>query len=167
MGPGHGLMAALLLDRCPDSTYVGLDISASSLRHAASSLEATGIDRDRYDLHLGDVTGDALGPIIDPPFDAVVCCEVLEHVDDPASIARGLHDAIRPGGSAFVSTVANLEAEDHVYLFDDAGQIRALLEEAGFEVVDEQVRILPGAEDRTPLPLNYSAVLERPEAADR
>lgn len=162
VGPGHGLMAALLLDRCADSTYVGLDISASSLRHAAASLEAAGVPRDRYALHLGDVTGDALGPITDRPFDAAVCCEVLEHVDDPASIARGLHDAIRPGGVAFVSTVANLEAEDHVYLFDDADQIRRLLDGAGFAIVDEQVRVLPGAEHRTPLPLNYSAVLERP-----
>lgn len=163
VGPGHGLMAALLLARCADSTYVGLDISASSLRHAASSLEAAGVPPNRYELHLGNVTGNALEPITDRPFDAALCCEVLEHVDDPRSIAQALHDAIKPGGVAFVSTVANLEAEDHVYLFDDADQIRRLLEQAGFEVVDEQVRALPGAEHRTPLPLNYSAVLKRPE----
>lgn len=162
VGPGHGLMAALFLERCPDSTYQGLDISQSSLRHAESALAAAGVAADRYDLHRGDITGADLDALFDVPVAAAVCCEVLEHVDRPQAITDALFEILEPGGLAFVSTVANLEAEDHVFLFDDADDIRGLLTGSGFVVTDEQVRVLPGAEDRQPTPLNYSAVLRRP-----
>jgi 2-polyprenyl-3-methyl-5-hydroxy-6-metoxy-1,4-benzoquinol methylase len=162
VGPGHGLMASLFLARCAGSTYDGLDISESALRHAGAALDAAGVAADRYALHLGDIMQSDLAEVFDVPVEAAVCCEVLEHVDTPGAITDGLHSILAPGGLAFVSTVANLEAEDHVYLFDDAGQIRDLIEASGFTVEHEQVRALPGAEDRVPLPLNYSAVLRRP-----
>lgn len=161
VGPGHGLMAALFLDRCAGSTYQGLDISESSLRHAAASLQAAGVDAARYELHLGDITSSDVASVFEVPVAAVVCCEVLEHVDSPETIVAALHDVLAPGGLAFISTVANLEAEDHVYLFHDADHIRSMLAAGGFSTVDEQVRVLPGAGERTPLPLNYSAVLRR------
>jgi 2-polyprenyl-3-methyl-5-hydroxy-6-metoxy-1,4-benzoquinol methylase len=50
---------------------------------------------------------------------------VLEHVDDPASLLAALRGRVDRGAPAFVSTVANMEAEDHVYLFHDAQHIRS------------------------------------------
>ena len=38
-------------------------------------------------------------------FDVVTCMEMLEHVPDPLSIIRSIHDLLKPGGQAFFSTL--------------------------------------------------------------
>ena len=38
-------------------------------------------------------------------YDHVTCMEVLEHVSDPASVLRDIHDLLTPGGYAFFSTL--------------------------------------------------------------
>ena len=88
----------------------------------------------------------------------MVCCEVLEHVDDPGSLLSALRAQIQPGAPAFVSTVANMEAEDHVYLFHDAQEIRSLLLASGFVIYADQPLDLAGSRTMTPRPLNYSAI---------
>jgi len=91
--------------------------------------------------------------------DGAICCEVLEHVEDPRAILLGLRSALGPRGRAFVTTVANVEAEDHIHLFTDAAHIRRVLREAGFRIEAERALPLRGFEEASPLPLNYAAVL--------
>jgi len=43
-------------------------------------------------------------PVEDGAFDVVVCVQVLEHVEDPASGVRELHRVTRPGGRVLLST---------------------------------------------------------------
>ncbi len=43
-------------------------------------------------------------PYADASFDAVVCTQVYEHLDDPAAATAEIHRVLRPGGVAFVST---------------------------------------------------------------
>ena len=92
----------------------------------------------------------------------MICCEVLEHVDDPMRLLHAVYGRLAPGGVALVSTVANLEAIDHVYLYDDEHHIRSHLREAGFEIVAEQFAPPPGDQSDERIPLNYVAVLRRP-----
>ena len=165
IGPGHGLFASVLLSSRPDVRYTGIDISPSSLTYSTSSFNAAKIDRDRYNLHLGDASLvlDTFGGG-NEPFGAAVCCEVLEHVDDPGSILNGLRNQVRAGASVFLSTVCNMEAEDHIYLFKDVDEVRECLRAAGFDVIDDRPLILPGADDWDPQPINYSAIV-RPRAS--
>jgi 2-polyprenyl-3-methyl-5-hydroxy-6-metoxy-1,4-benzoquinol methylase len=165
IGVGHGLMALTLLRELPAARYEGLDISPFSLAYAARLLAANGIDLHRASLREED----AAGPTAAPPEerDAVVCCEVLEHVEDPASLLRTLRQRLRPDGCAFVTTVANVEADDHIYRFEDEAHIRRLLEDAGLRVLNELALPLRGYETARPLPLNYAAVLAPASAAAR
>ena len=91
-------------------------------------------------------------------FAAAICCEVLEHVDDPGSLLSALARRVDARAPAFLSTVANMEAEDHVYLFRDLAHIRSTIIDGGFTIDTEQPLALAGAEGLTPLPLNYSAI---------
>ena len=161
VGVGHGLLAAQMLGRNSGLDYVGVDISQSALDYAADALTRAGCDDGR---RVRMVLADAMsGELVDIAggggFEALVCCEVLEHVDEPDRLLSSLAGAMAPGGVAFMSTVANLEADDHVFLFNDADHIRAMLRDNGWSIVEDLANVLPGAEKWQPLPVNYSAVL--------
>jgi 2-polyprenyl-6-hydroxyphenyl methylase/3-demethylubiquinone-9 3-methyltransferase len=40
-----------------------------------------------------------------PPFDAITCMELIEHVDDPAALLAAATALLRPGGDLFISTI--------------------------------------------------------------
>jgi len=161
IGAGHGLMALRALARLPSAEYDGFDLSPFAITYAQSLLAANGVGAGRARLSCAD----ALSGL--PPgtgLDGAWCCEVIEHVTDPLPLLRGLGAALAPHGRGFVTTVANVEAEDHVYLFDDAAHIRRVLGEAGLAVEKELALTLRGFEDARPLPLNYAAIVRRMEA---
>lgn len=158
IGVGHGLMSTLALSRLTSACYTGVDISPSSLDVTHGLLSANHIDAGRYSLQQSDVTGDT-EPAPPHSCDAAFCCEVLEHVEAPERILWALHRAMKPSASAYITTVANIEAEDHIYLFHDADEIRGLLHDCGFRIDYELSMPLRGMETANPVPLNYAAVL--------
>jgi SAM-dependent methyltransferase len=103
-------------------------------------LRAEGIDARRpADAEAGGFAGG--------PFDAVTCWHVLEHVADPAALARWAVTQLRPGG-VFQATVPNvasaqarlfgrrwmhLDVPRHLHHFTPA-TFRSLLTTAGFAV---------------------------------
>ena len=157
IGPGHGLLGFTLLTDRPASSYVALDISAPALDFITEAFAANGLTTP-VELIVGDAT-DMNDARIPTEADSIVCCEVLEHVDDPASILGSIRDRLRPTGRAFLSTVANLEAIDHVYLYEDADQIRSMIRDSGFEIVDERAMELPGDDSEGFTPLNYACIV--------
>jgi 2-polyprenyl-3-methyl-5-hydroxy-6-metoxy-1,4-benzoquinol methylase len=157
IGVGHGLMALTLLRELPEALYQGVDISPFSLDYAARLLSANGVDLSRASLREEDAAGPAA--VTGQECDAVLCCEVLEHVEDPAALLRTVRRRLRPDGLAFVTTVANVEADDHIYRFEDEAHIRRVVEAAGLRVASELALPLRGYETARPRPLNYAAVL--------
>jgi 2-polyprenyl-3-methyl-5-hydroxy-6-metoxy-1,4-benzoquinol methylase len=157
IGVGHGLMALTLLRELPRARYEGLDISAFSLSYAAGLLSANAVGLDRVSLREEDASRRKARPAAE--WDAVLCCEVLEHVEDPAGLLETVRARLRPRGEAFITTVANVEAEDHIYRFEDEDHIRRLVGEAGLRIESELVLPLRGFEEAHPRPLNYGAVL--------
>jgi 2-polyprenyl-3-methyl-5-hydroxy-6-metoxy-1,4-benzoquinol methylase len=159
VGPGHGLLAALMFEAQPDLHYVGVDISPSSLEYAAAALGRSGVDPARTTMvHADAMSGDLEKLAGDARFDALICCEVLEHVDRPDVLLSSLAAALAGDRPGFLSTVSNMEAEDHVYLYNDVEEIRQMLAATGWTVIDDLPNVLPGADSWDPLPVNYSAV---------
>ncbi len=156
VGLGHGLMAATLLRAHESLRYSGLDLSPHSLAFTRETFQQLGIDSTRWELHEGDATEVSLEI---EPASWFVCCEVLEHVDDPVGLLASCRNLIGDDGKGFISTVANLEASDHVYLFRDAGEIHQMVADAGFSLVEERALPLPGSEANDPLPLNWAGVI--------
>lgn len=162
IGVGHGLLALFALSRRRQATYLGLDLSPLAVRYADGLLRANDIAMHRVSLLHQDATA---GLPMMASRDAIWCGEVLEHVRDPRQLLYALRGALARDGAAFVTTVANVEAEDHIYRFEDAAAIRTLLNECGFSVQRELVLPIRGFEQATPLPLNYAAVLRRSDHA--
>lgn len=84
----------------------GVELSIAAARHAARA----------GSLVVGD---GARLPFADASFGAVVCTEVLEHVDEPRGVFAEMARVLRPGGLAYVTTpnYANL-AGLHKWLAD-------------------------------------------------
>jgi 2-polyprenyl-3-methyl-5-hydroxy-6-metoxy-1,4-benzoquinol methylase len=130
VGPGHGLMLYFAA-ASPLSRHVeGWDVSAVSLRDTRTALDTLGVDKP---VALTEV--DILQAT--PPqrrYDLIVISEVLEHLERPDAALRFLREAIADEGRIFINVPINSPSPDHIYLLKDEGEVRALVEDAGFRV---------------------------------
>jgi len=127
VGIGTGLYSRIALQELPAVRGRGLDISESSKAFAERQLAAFGVS-DRYEVAIEDVT--LATP--DDSAEALICVEVLEHLEDPVGFLRALRRVLKPGGRAFITAALNAAHTDHIYLYSNAGEIEAQLIEAGF-----------------------------------
>ncbi len=78
---------------------VGIDPAIPSLEAAGEHARAKNLSIQ----YLGG-RGEQL-PFEDASFDVVVCCDVLEHVDDPEKVISELARVAKPGGAVFFDTI--------------------------------------------------------------
>lgn len=137
VGPGHGFYFVRALrdgafDRC-----VGVDLAATSLE-----LTATVVDHfaprevDRAELVHGDFTDPAVASTVPGGVDAFVMGEVLEHVEDPQALLARIAGLCHPETWIHVTTCMNAPAVDHIYLFETAEEVEAMIVGAGLVVED-------------------------------
>jgi len=143
VGCGNGTMAGEFLKR--GCTVVGIDLSRAGIGVAKRLFPA-----GRFEIQAAD--DQLLGRLNEAPFDIVISTEVIEHLYDPNSYARGCFTAVKPGGRFICSTpyhgyfknlflsvlgkwdhhVDPLWVGGHIKLFSRV-TLGRLLREAGFE----------------------------------
>jgi glycosyltransferase involved in cell wall biosynthesis len=133
-GCGSGNLTRHLLDQ---ERLVAVDIDET---HVASLRQRFG-HLDNFRVTRGNLTDPTLYDGFDEEFDAVVCVNVLEHLDSPDIAASGFRQVLRSGGHALILVPA------HDWLFSAADQaldhtmryssedLREVLEKAGLEIV--------------------------------
>lgn len=126
VGIGTAVYSARVLDRIPNVTGEGFDISPSSCAFAEHHLQCLGLDQ-RYRVHRQDVAAQPIEPVAE-----LVCVEVLEHLEDPTAFLRTLRAALAPGGRAFITAALNAAHSDHIYLYRSPDEVQRQLETAGF-----------------------------------
>jgi 2-polyprenyl-3-methyl-5-hydroxy-6-metoxy-1,4-benzoquinol methylase len=160
VGVGHGLFTAEVMRQNPRVEVTVVDISDTSLTLAREMLDAFDLDPADVRFVHGDYLTSDLGT---DNYDLLVMGEVLEHVDDAPDFLRRAKELIHPTGRIFMSTCANCPAVDHVYHFHNVAEIRALIEEAGLSILDEEklpAEPLPEEDwEKELLTINYAAIL--------
>ena len=132
IGSGTGDLAVSLRDAYPDAALLGLELSR------------TGIDLARRRVPDASFLQVDLSAAAAPPPEYAswathaVCSEVLEHVDDPATLVANCRPYLAPGCLLVVTVPGGpmTEYDRHIghRRHFDAAELRRLLAAAGFEV---------------------------------
>jgi len=137
IGVGHGLLVSSLLKQRRDLKVLGLDISEPALVFAKKLLSERGIDKYNYELKKSDIrTGIAIG---NSAYDAVICAEVIEHLDKPHLLLKEIARVLKEGGNAYITTAIFAASIDHIYLFESEDQVRKMIIDSGLRIKDELV----------------------------
>jgi 2-polyprenyl-6-hydroxyphenyl methylase / 3-demethylubiquinone-9 3-methyltransferase len=98
VGCGGGILSEAMARRGAQVT--GIDLAPQTIEiaelHALEGQLTIRYVREAAETHAAHSAG---------AYDAVTCMEMLEHVPEPESVLRALHDLVRPGGDVFVSTL--------------------------------------------------------------
>lgn len=142
IGPGHGLFLSTAAESAACVRAEAWDVSAESIRQTAHALSILGapsmVKLLQRDVLVPGDGGDGAG------FDGIAISEVLEHIEYPREALASLRGALAPGGHIFINVPLNSPAADHIYLLRDAGEVRALVESAGLEIVDLELAAVTG-----------------------
>ncbi len=98
VGCGGGLLAEALARA--GARVTGIDLAVGMIEVARLHAHESGLDID-YRV----ASAEALADESPPPFDAITCMEMLEHVPDPAAQLATFRRLLRPGGELFISTI--------------------------------------------------------------
>jgi SAM-dependent methyltransferase len=127
VGCGTGL---LLEELAPRGRAIGVDMSSTALEFCRLRSSTTLLQADGGRL-----------PVEDGGVDAVTAIGVIEHLDDDAAALREWRRVLRPGGGLVLLTSAyqwmwsGHDVSNHHTRRYRAGEVRVLLEGAGFEPV--------------------------------
>lgn len=100
IGCGGGILAEALAEKgaqvtAIDLSEVGIQAAQSHQKHSGSTV----------DYRVQSVADFAAEVEQGEPLDAVLCMEMLEHVEDPAMIIKDCATMLKPGGLAVFSTI--------------------------------------------------------------
>lgn len=127
IGAGHGLFTNEIIKHFNfDFTYTVVDISETALDMSKAFVTSDIVKYYNQDVYQFET---------DKKFDFIIMGEVLEHVEDALGLMKKLHSLGSDNCTAFITAPCNSPTIDHIYLFRNPGEIKALFNEAGWEVV--------------------------------
>ena len=110
-GCGGGILSESL-SKC-GATTTGLDMGKAPLSVARLHALESDLDIDYQQITVEEFARKNPGQ-----FDVVTCMELLEHVPDPFSVIKACFELLKPGGSAYFSTI---NRNPKAYLFAVVG----------------------------------------------
>lgn len=137
IGFGDGFYLWRLLDRHPNMTVHGCDISQSAMSFANRLFNASGISSSRYKLEFGNACEQL--PVKDEAYDWCILAEVIEHVADPKFTLDEVRRVMKPGGLLYLATVIDANHMDHITNFENPDEIEQRLAASGQQVIERMV----------------------------
>ncbi|WP_106817740.1 class I SAM-dependent methyltransferase [Janibacter massiliensis] len=142
IGIGRGFLATMLMRGADLGAYKGVDLVEGNVVATREMLELNGFG-DRANVEVGDLYEVTRDEVEEMGATLLMCCEVIEHVPDPAAAVKTLADALPDGADLLYSVplLGRLEGVwGHTAMFG-VDRIRAMTRDAGLiphyvEVVD-------------------------------
>jgi len=129
IGVGYGYYLSKALEILDEQTaFTVVDISETSIALAKNFVDDERVAYNLQDIYEYDSRY---------KFDFVTLGEVLEHVEDPLRLLLKIKHLLSDTGTLFFTTPTNAPAIDHIYLFNNADEIRNLVKAAGFKIESE------------------------------
>ncbi|MFK8029480.1 MAG: bifunctional 2-polyprenyl-6-hydroxyphenol methylase/3-demethylubiquinol 3-O-methyltransferase UbiG [Gammaproteobacteria bacterium] len=119
VGCGGGLLSEAMAQAGADVT--GIDMGETPLAIAREHAQQSGVDV-RYE----QITAENMASNEAGLYDIVTCLEMLEHVPDPAAVVAACSELLKPGGTAYFSTI-NRTAKGYVLAVIGAEYVLNLL----------------------------------------
>jgi hypothetical protein len=129
LGAGSGIWHLLALHQLDNWTAKAVDISAPSIERSQQMANMT-VLRTRVD----HVVADAMTWTPGTPAGAGISCFLLEHLEDPERLLKGLAACLEVGAHAFVTCAITAAEIDHIYEFKSESEVVRMCEGAGFRV---------------------------------
>ena len=133
VGFGRGYLAAQLIRERGVARYHGIDIVDTWVEASYELLRANGLEHADIALEAGDLFDLTKDRVAATGANLVVCCEVLEHVEDAELALKVLADALPDGADLLFSVPLHGRLEQvwgHLTVFDVA-RLKAMLDGAG------------------------------------
>ncbi|MCX7283806.1 MAG: class I SAM-dependent methyltransferase [Novosphingobium sp.] len=132
VGPGHGLLLYMALERLGAGHVEGWDLSPVSLDQTRNTLSKLG-----YAAESTFLVRDMNSPIdSDKRFDLIILSHLLEHLERPVEALQNLRGWISKGGNIFVNIPINAPLPDHLILLRHPDEVQKLIEDGGFRIVE-------------------------------
>ena len=146
LGSGSGLWGVFLLAQLKDWNVVGVDISKTSVKAAQQQARFNGFS---HQTHY--IVDNALTFAGEKPFDAVISCFLLEHLEQPEKLFDNISKNLVSGGYAFVTGALTAAERDHIHEFKRESELILLAEKHGFRMISS----LSTAPDLHPEKFNF------------
>lgn len=134
IGPGHGLFMYFAAESGRSAGISGWDISETSLTLTRHCIEKLGISMN-IDLRLRDVSANS----VTETFDSIVLSEVLEHVEDPLALLKGVAENLSSDGRIFINVPVNSPAPDHIFLLKSPEEAIEIVRASGLHIVEQHL----------------------------
>jgi 2-polyprenyl-3-methyl-5-hydroxy-6-metoxy-1,4-benzoquinol methylase len=130
VGGGHGLYVLTALTLLPEKARVDLlDISPSSIKLARQIVGSSRVNYTLMDIFDYEAS---------QPYDFITAGEIIEHLEDPLAFLKKISSLLNGDGTIYFTTSINAPMIDHIYLFNNAKEIRDLIASAGLTIVLEK-----------------------------
>lgn len=157
IGGGHGLFILEALTLCPEiKQFDMVDISQSSLDLTKGIIDTTSINyylKDIFDFSEKET------------YDFITVGEVIEHVENPLALLKKIKALLSDDGVCYMTTPINAPMIDHIYLFSNENEIRDLIYNAGFDILEEKIviseKITKERAVKNKVPIMYAAFLRK------
>lgn len=157
IGGGHGLYmneAIRLLSQIEKFDLV--DISESSLQLAKGIINDEKVNyflKNIFDFKENET------------YDFITIGEVLEHVEEPKLLLKKTNELLNKNGVCYITTPVNAPMIDHIYLFNTIEEIRDMLNESGFQIIEEKIviseKISESQAAKFKVPVMYAAFVKK------
>lgn len=98
IGCGAGILTESLVKLFQNT--IGVDASPEMIEIAREHAKSQNLNVNYYNSSIEKIIAE-----ISEPFDAIVCMELLEHLDDPYMFIKNCYQCLKPGGKLFLSTI--------------------------------------------------------------